>query len=166
MGMANVLVFFNSTLNWTRFFAVNFKSILITKLEYFRRIRDSITARAYKAGLMRKYSLISWQQSTKAADTRSWVPTTALNYKRFVWQFNTERIISALELHLMIKNDLFLSNFEKKGISIMEGIRLLIKHWYGVISFMWCPVTLYFRPQGYCKYPHGTSRGCMQIFDE
>ena len=159
--MANVLVFFNSTLNWTRFFPVNFKSILITKLEYLRRIRNSITDRVHKAGLIRKYSLISWQQSTKTADTRSWVPTSALNYKRFVWQLNTERIISALEFHLMIKNDLCLSNFEKKGITIMEGIKLVRYNLFYVVSF-----NASFRPQGCCEYPHGTSRGCMQIFDE
>ena len=58
-GMADVLVvfYFNSTLN--PFLCCKFKSILITNFEYSREIRDSITGRVHKAGLMRKHSLIS-----------------------------------------------------------------------------------------------------------
>ena len=43
----------------TRFFTVNFKTILITKIEYLRGIRVFITSRVHKAGLIRKQSLIS-----------------------------------------------------------------------------------------------------------
>ena len=41
---------------------------------------------------------------------------------------------------------IYVNTIVKKGMIIIEGLRLWFKNYYVLTSFMWCPLTLSFRP--------------------
>ena len=96
-GMGNVLVFFNSTL--TPFLCCYFKSILITKLEYSRGIRDHHRPCTQSWPYEKTYSHFMTIESKAALEFLA-----LLQIKRFVRQLTAARIISVLKFHLMVKN--------------------------------------------------------------
>ena len=149
-GMGNVLVFFNSTL--TPFLCCYFKSILITKLEYSRGIRDHHRPCTQSWPYEKTCSHFMTIESKASLEFLA-----LLQIKRFVRQLTAARIISVLKFHLMVKNWFVSLKFWKKMNKYNGRNKNWFKNYYALTSFMWFPLAFPFHSRD-CHEYHGMNK--------